>query len=111
MHEFARHAPIVHGQITGAGLAALTPSTVLRKWAGRRLLSTSAGKRSGLTGVSIVPKKLTMPLRRDGLEPAPALGSKREAHPVSKLSRMFGIDVRLMSDYSQLQEWDVKGKI
>lgn len=94
---------MVHGRIRGAGLAALKPPTAVRKWAGRRLLSTSAGKRSGLSGVSIVPKKLTMPLRRDGLDPVAELGRKRDADPVSKLSRMFGIDVWLVSGYSEVR--------
>lgn len=100
---FACHALKVHSRIRGAGLTALKPTSSVRRWAGRRLLSTSAGKRLGLTGVTIVPKKLTMPLRRDGLEPVAALGEKREADPVSKLSRMFGIDVWLVSGYHEVR--------
>jgi cytochrome P450 len=57
--------------------------------------------RSGLSGVSVIPKKLTMPLRRDGLDPVPALGLKREQAPVAKLSRVFGMNVWLVSGYDE----------
>lgn len=42
-----------------------------------------------------------MPLRRTGLDPLPALGELREAQPVSKLSRVFGMNVWLVSGYEQ----------
>ncbi|MDQ1733895.1 MAG: hypothetical protein QOH56_146 [Pseudonocardiales bacterium] len=86
-------------RISGLRRVTLRPPSSVRRWAGRRLLSTSAGRRSGLSGVSVMPKKLTMPLRRDGLDPLPALGNLREADPVSKLSRVFGMNVWLVTGY------------
>jgi cytochrome P450 len=65
------------------------------------MLSATMRSRSGLSGVSVVPKKLTMPLRRDGLDPVPALGLRREAEPVTKLSRVFGMNVWLVSGYDE----------
>ena len=65
------------------------------------MLSATMRSRSGLSGVSVVPKKLTMPLRRDGLDPVPALGQKREQEPVTKLSRVFGMNVWLVSGYDE----------
>lgn len=73
----------------------------MRRWATRWLLSTSAGRRSGLSGVTVMPKKLTMPLRRDGLDPVPALGRLRAAEPVTKLSRVFGMNVWLVTGFEQ----------
>ncbi len=49
--------------------------------------------------MSVVPPKLRMPLRREGLDPVPALADKRVAEPVSKLSRVLGMNVWLVSGY------------
>jgi cytochrome P450 len=73
----------------------------VRRWVSRRLLSTSVGRRAGLSGLQAVPKKLAWPLRRDGLEPVPALGELRAVEPVSRLSRIFGINVWLVSGYEE----------
>jgi len=74
-------------------------SSSVRRWAARRLLATSLGRRSGLSGVSVMPKKLTMPLRRDALDPVPDLARVRRTEPVTKLSRVFGMNVWLVSGY------------
>jgi cytochrome P450 len=58
-------------------------------------------RRSGLSGLSVVPKKLTMPLRRDGLDPVTALGQLREGEPVSRLSRVLGMNVWVVTGYEQ----------
>jgi cytochrome P450 len=42
-----------------------------------------------------------MPLRRDGLDPVAALGQLRGDEPVSKLSRIFGMNVWLVTGYEQ----------
>jgi len=76
-------------------------ASAMTRWAGSRLLSMAMTRRSGLAGVSVVPKKLSMPLRRDGLDPLPALGELRDSQPVAKLRRMFGINVWLVSGYEQ----------
>jgi len=80
---------------------ALRPPSLLSRWGARRLLSTSAGRHAGLSGVSVLPRKLTMPLRRNGLDPVAALAEKRSAEPVTKLRRVFGMNVWLVSGYEQ----------
>jgi cytochrome P450 len=42
-----------------------------------------------------------MPLRRVGLDPVPALAERRTSEPVSKLSRIFGMNVWLVSGYDE----------
>jgi cytochrome P450 len=93
---------LAHGTAPNVrGKTLIVPSSV-RRWTGRRLLSTATGTGSGkLSGLAVVPKKLTMPLRRDGLNPVPGLARKRELEPVSKLSRIFGMNVWLVSGYDE----------
>ena len=78
----------------------MTPSSTVRSWTGR-LLASSVGRRSGLSGLSVVPKKLTWPLRRDGVDPVPALGQLRQDEPVHRLSRMFGMNIWLVTGHDQ----------
>jgi cytochrome P450 len=65
------------------------------------LMTTSVGKRSGLFGITVMPKKLTMPLQRDGLDPLPALTQMRNDGPMTKLSRVWGMNVWLVTGYEQ----------
>lgn len=51
--------------------------------------------------MSVVPKNLRMPLQRHGLDPVPALARKRADEPVSKLSRVLGMNVWLVTGYEQ----------
>lgn len=78
----------------------MTPSSTVRSWTGR-LLGSVVSRRSGLSGLSVVPNKLTWPLRRDGLDPVPALGRLREDEPVHRLSRMFGMNIWLVTGHDQ----------
>ena len=73
----------------------------LRRVVARRLLTTSASRRQGLSAVTVLPKKVTMPLRRDGLNPVRELAEKRATKPVTKLGRVFGITVWLVSGRAQ----------
>lgn len=80
----------------------MNATTSIRRWVAQRLLSTAAaGRSSGLAGVSVLPKKLTMPLRRDGMDPLPELGQMREQDPVQRMRRVFGINVWLVSGYHE----------
>lgn len=76
----------------------LAPSW-LQRWVARRLMSRSAGRRSGLSAVSVLPKRLTMPLRRDDVDPVPALASMRETAPVARIGRVLGLTVWLVTGY------------
>lgn len=49
----------------------------------------------------MLPKKLTMPLRRNGMDPVPELGLMREQCPVQRMRRVFGINVWLVTGYDE----------
>ncbi|MGN6414299.1 cytochrome P450 [Flexivirga sp.] len=49
----------------------------------------------------MLPKKLTMPLRRNGMDPVPELGLMREQGPVQRMRRVFGINVWLVTGYDE----------
>ncbi|WP_460601360.1 cytochrome P450 [Flexivirga lutea] len=49
----------------------------------------------------MLPRKLTMPLRRDGMDPVPELGLMREQDPVQRMRRVFGINVWLVTGYDE----------
>ena len=51
-----------------------------------------------------MPDKLTMPLRRDGLNPVTELARLRETEPVSKLSRLLGMNVWLVTGDQHVRE-------
>ena len=76
-----------------------SPTASVRQWAGRKLMTTSVGKRSGIFGITVMPKKLTMPLQRAGLDPLPALTEMRMNEPITKLSRVWGMNVWLVTGY------------
>ncbi len=49
----------------------------------------------------MLPKKLTMPLRRNGMDPLPDLGRIRDHDPVHRMRRVFGINVWLVTGYHE----------
>ncbi|RNI22893.1 cytochrome P450 [Flexivirga caeni] len=63
--------------------------------------TAAAGRSSGISGLPVLPKKLTMPLRRDGMNPVPALARMRDEDPVRRMRRVFGINVWLVSGYQE----------
>jgi cytochrome P450 len=52
-----------------------------------------------LTKMPFVPSILTMPLQRDGLDPVPGLATAREQVPMTKLARMFGMNIWLVTGH------------
>ena len=74
-------------------------SASVRQWAGRQLMTTSVGKRSGIFGITVMPRKLTMPLQRTELDPLPALTQIRQTGGIIKLSRVWGMNVWLVTGY------------
>ncbi|CAN5575159.1 cytochrome P450 [soil metagenome] len=77
------------------------PTASVRQWAGRRLMTSSVGKKAGIFGITVLPKKLTMPLQRDELDPLPALTELRRTGPITKLSRVWGMSVWLVTGYEE----------
>ncbi|TCN39125.1 cytochrome P450 [Kribbella orskensis] len=76
--------------------------TYLKRWVGSRLLNR-ATRRGGLdlSKMRIVPRQLSMPLRREGLDPTPELGEVRETEPVHKLAHLFGLNVWVVSGHAE----------
>ena len=76
--------------------------TYLKRWVGSRLLNR-ATRRGGLdlSKMRIVPRQLSMPLRREGLDPTPELGGIRETEPVHKLAHLFGLNVWVVSGHAE----------
>jgi cytochrome P450 len=52
-----------------------------------------------LTKMPFVPSILTMPLQRDGVDPVPGLAAAREQAPMTKLARMFGMNIWLVTGH------------
>lgn len=71
----------------------------------RRVLSWTLGRRGGLdvTMVKNLPDSTTYALRRDGVDPVAELGRARDTAPVTRLIRIFGLNVWLVSGYAESQ--------
>lgn len=69
----------------------------------RQVLRWTMGRRGGLdvTMVTKLPESTTYALRRDGIDPVPELARAREANPVTRLIRAFGMNVWLVSGYDE----------
>jgi cytochrome P450 len=50
-----------------------------------------------------LPRSALLPLRRDGLDPVPALGRKRTEQPVARLPLPFGVTVWLVTGYAEVK--------
>lgn len=81
----------------------MNPGSSLRSWAGRRLLSASAGKTTGLAGISVLPRNMRRPLQRVGVDPLPQLAKMRAEATVKKLRKVFGVNVWLVSGYDDVK--------
>ncbi|WP_344416292.1 cytochrome P450 [Pseudonocardia ailaonensis] len=73
----------------------------MASWFVRRQLARM--NRKGLDLGSLLPESALMPLRRDGLDPIPALAAARSAAPVSKLDIPLKIDVWLVSGREEVR--------
>ena len=70
-------------------------------WATRLYLARASKKGFDLSKMALLPESALMPLKRDGLDPIPALGKLRETEPVTKLPIPFGVNVWLVTGYEQ----------
>lgn len=77
------------------------PSSAIKRWAGRKLLHTSVAKRAGLSAITRIPKKLTTPFQRVGLDPLPELAELRRTDPVHRMAKVFGKNVWLVTGWEQ----------
>lgn len=70
-------------------------------WATRWYLARQSKKGFDLSKMALLPDAALMPLRRDGLNPIPALAQAREAAPVSRMPIPFGVNVWLVTGYEE----------
>ncbi len=57
-----------------------------------------------LRKLRFLPDSVTLPFKRDGLDPVPALSALREKDPVAELATLFGRKVWLVSGYDEARE-------
>lgn len=66
-----------------------------------RLLARSTRNGIDLRKLRFLPDSITMPLKRDGLDPLPEMAQVRAEAPVKKLAEMFGKGIWLVSGYDE----------
>ncbi|TDD48313.1 cytochrome P450 [Kribbella antibiotica] len=77
-------------------------ATYLKRWVGNRILSRTTRKGGlDLLKMRMFPTQVTLPLRRQGLDPLPALGEVREVDPVNRLAHVFGITVWMVTGHAE----------
>lgn len=76
-------------------------ATSLKRWLGSRLMSRTARKGLDLSRMRVVPRSVSMPLRRDGLDPVPELAKVRESEPVYRLANLFGLNIWVVSGHHE----------
>jgi cytochrome P450 len=75
----------------------------VQRWLGRRLLKGVAPERIDIARIPSMPEKLRLPFRRQGLDPVPELGDRRATEPVSKLARVFGHAVWVVTGHEAVR--------
>lgn len=75
----------------------------VQRWVGRLLLQRLPSDKIDIAKISSMPEKLTLPFRRDGLDPVAELGRRRATAPVSKLMRVFGHTVWVVTDHESVR--------
>ncbi|KRA39223.1 MULTISPECIES: cytochrome P450 [unclassified Nocardioides] len=76
----------------------------LRQRVGIWLLNRTMRNGIDLRKLRFLPDSVTLPLKRDGLDPLPALMDVQAEAPVKKLADMFGKTVWLVSGYDEAKE-------
>jgi cytochrome P450 len=75
----------------------------MSRWFGRRVLKKAVAGDLDLSRVPFAPDSFLMPFRREGLDPVPALGRRRDREPVSRLLRFGGFNVWLVSGHAEVR--------
>lgn len=71
-------------------------------WVGRRYLARQSKKGFDLEKMSsLLPDSALEPLRREGLDPVPAMAERRAEAPISKLDLPFGMNAWLVTGYDE----------
>ncbi len=71
-------------------------------WVGRRYLARQSKKGFDLEKMSsILPDSALLPLKREGLDPVPAMAAQRSEAPIGKLDLPFGMNAWLVTGYDE----------
>src|SRR5919112_5119465 len=73
------------------------PLASVRRWITRRV----AGRALSIDLSRIGDSPAMVPLRRDGLDPVAELGEQRREAPISRLTRVLGTNVWLVTGYDE----------
>ncbi len=79
----------------------LSLTAPVSRWIGRRLVSKASDGGVDLSRISVVPRAFKLPFQRDGLDPRVRVASRRERPAVSRLMRVFGLNVWLVTGYQE----------
>jgi cytochrome P450 len=79
----------------------LSLTAPVSRWIGRRLLTRSASTGVDLSRISVVPRSFKVPFQRDGLDPRVRAPRRRERPEVSRLMRVFGLNVWLVTGFEE----------
>ncbi len=73
----------------------------IKQRVGKFLLERTMRGGIDLRKMRFLPDSVTMPLKRDGLDPLPEMATVRAAEPVKKLATLFGKNIWLVSGYDE----------
>jgi len=76
----------------------------LRKLALRWAMRGKSSPLPDITTLRKVPEHLTYPLRRDGVDPVPALAAARAESPVTLLGNVLGLDIFLVTGHQAAKQ-------
>lgn len=71
---------------------------------GLRLAMRGTSNPMDITTLNKIPEHLTYPLRRDGVDPVPALAEQRGIDPVHKLGSVLGLDIWLITGHEEAKQ-------
>lgn len=75
----------------------------VRSWIGRRLLAKTGG-RLDLSRLSAIPEPFRLPFLRTDVDPVPELAERRDTEPVTRLGKLFGLSVWMVSGYPEAKQ-------
>lgn len=70
----------------------------------RRAMRGKASLVPDITTLRKIPEHLTYPLRRDGLDPVPALAESRAKEPVTVLGTVLGLEIFLVTGHEEAKQ-------
>ncbi len=62
------------------------------------------GGQLDLSKLSAVPKPFRLPFLRNGMDPVPELAERRAGEPVTRLGKLFGLSVWMVSGYAEAKQ-------